>query len=59
VLVETQWQAVEVFRRASENLWTYHYFGPCDQVELASLGDSFPIADLYENVELPEDPQDE
>jgi Uma2 family endonuclease len=59
VLVETQWQAVEIFRRASENLWTYHFFGPGEQVELASLGVSFPIAALYENVELPEDVSDD
>jgi Uma2 family endonuclease len=58
VLVETQWQAIEVFRHATENLWTYHFFGAGDQVELASLGVSFPVATLYENVELPEDTPD-
>jgi len=59
VLVDTQWQAVEIFRRATENLWTYHFFGPGELVELASLGVSFPIAALYENVELPEDISDD
>jgi Uma2 family endonuclease len=59
VLVDTQWQAVEIFRRATENLWTYHFFGPGEQVELASLGVGFPIAALYENVVLPEDTQDD
>ncbi len=59
VLVETQWQAVEIFRRATENLWTYHFFGAGDVVELASLGVSFPITALYENVTLPEDLSDE
>ena len=59
VLVDTQWQAVEVFRRATENLWTYHFFGSGDQVELASLGVSFPVAALYENAILPEDTSDD
>lgn len=59
VLVDTQWQAVEVYRRASENLWTFHPFGPGEQVELASLGVSFPIAALYENIAMPEDPLDD
>ena len=55
VLIDTQWQAVEVYRRQSDTLWTFHPFGPGDQVELASLSLSFPIAVLYENVTLPED----
>ena len=58
VLVDTQQQAVEVYRRQADTLWTLHPFGPGDQVELASLSLSFPIAALYENVELPEDTSD-
>jgi Uma2 family endonuclease len=58
VLVDTQQQAVEVYRRQADTLWTLHPFGPGDQVELASLSLSFPIAALYENVELPEDTPD-
>ena len=55
VLVDTQRQAVEVYRRASENLWTLHPFGPGDQVELASLSVSFLVAAVYEDVAVPED----
>src|SRR5205807_4906161 len=58
VLVDTQRQAVDVYRRATNTLWTLHIFGPHDQVELASLKISFPIAALYENVTLPEDTSD-
>lgn len=59
VLVDTQRQAVEVYRRKTDTLWTLHPFGPGDQVELASLSLSFPIAALYENVTLPEDTPDD
>lgn len=59
VLVDTQQQAVEVYRRKTDTLWTLHPFGPGDQVELASLSLSFPIAALYENVTLPEDTPDD
>ena len=58
VLIDTQRQAVEVYRRQSDTLWTLHPFGPGDQVDLASLSLSFPISSLYENVELPEDMSD-
>ena len=57
VLVDTQQQAIDVYRRASENLWTLHLFGPNDRVELASLNLSFPIAAVYENIVFPDDTQ--
>ncbi|MGH2495166.1 MAG: Uma2 family endonuclease [Ktedonobacteraceae bacterium] len=52
VLVDAQRQSVEVFRRATENLWTLHPFGPDDTIELTSIGVSFPITAIYENVVL-------
>ena len=58
VLVDTQRQAGEVYRRQADTLWTLHPFGPGDQVELASLSLSFPIDALYENVVLPGDTAD-
>jgi Uma2 family endonuclease len=58
VLVDTQRQAVEVYRRQADTLWTLHPFGLGDQVELASLSLSFPIEALYEDVTLPEDMPD-
>ena len=59
VLVDTQRQAVEVYRRRAETLWTLHFFGPGDQIELASLNVRFPIAVLYENITLLEDTSDD
>jgi hypothetical protein len=38
-----------------EDYLTLHPFGPNDQVELASLSLSFPIAALYEDIGLEED----
>jgi Uma2 family endonuclease len=58
VLVDTQRQVVDVYRRASANLWTLHLFGPDDRVELASINVNFPIAALYEGVTLSEDTED-
>ena len=55
VLIDTQRQAVEVYRRQTDTLWTLHPFGPGDQVELASLSLNFPIAGLYENIGLQDD----
>ncbi len=59
VLVETDEQAVEVYRRASENLWNLHFFEAEDYVELASLRVSFPVTALYENVEFSEGAPDD
>ncbi len=55
VLVSTQEQAVDVYRRATDNLWTLHPFGPDDEVELKSINVRFPIASVYENVTFPGD----
>ena len=53
VLISTQEQVVDVYRRASDNLWTLHPFGPGDEVELKSVNISIPLEALYENVTLP------
>jgi len=50
VLVDTQLQAVDVYRRATDTLWTLHLFEAGDQVELTSLGISFSMSDIYEYV---------
>lgn len=55
VLIDTQKQAIDIYRRAKATLWTLHLHGSSDQVELVSLSVSFPIASVYENVTLPED----
>lgn len=58
VLVDTQRQALEVYRRESDSLWTLHPYGPGDEVDLASLGIHFPIAAAYRGVVFPEDPSE-
>ena len=55
VLVSAQEQAVDVYRRATDNLWTLHPFGQDDEVELKSINVRFPIASVYENVIFPGD----
>ena len=56
VLVDTQRQWIEVFRRETSHLWTYRAFGNEDTLELLSLGIEFPVAHVYRNViVLPED----
>ena len=55
VLVDSQRQAVEVYRRETDNLWVLHAFGPGDEVNLASLGVRFPAAAVYADVKLPDE----
>lgn len=52
VLVSADEQAVDVYRRATEKLWTLHLFGPGDDVELKSIDVSIPIAAIYEDVKF-------
>jgi Uma2 family endonuclease len=50
VLVSAGEQAVDVYRRVNEKLWTIHLFERGDDVELKSIGVTVPIAAIYENV---------
>ncbi len=52
MLVDSQQQSVEVYRRARENLWTLYAFDQGERVYLASLDISFLVDDLYEGVSL-------
>jgi Uma2 family endonuclease len=55
VLISTQEQAVDVYRRATNNLWTLHPFGPGERVELKSIDVNIPIDAFYENVTFPKE----
>lgn len=55
VLISTQEQAIDVYRRATDNLWTLHPFGPGEAVILKSIEVSIPIDAFYENVTFPKD----
>lgn len=57
VMVNTEYQAVEVCRRARNDLWSFHVFRSAEDVELASLGVRFPITAVYEDVTFP--PEDD
>lgn len=59
VLVDAEQHFVEVYRRAHNRHWVIISFGPGEQVELASLGVSFPIEAIYEDVIFPQNRADE
>ena len=50
MLVDTQRQAVEVYRRETDNFWTFHAFEPGEQVKLTCLNVNFPVAAIYEDI---------
>ncbi len=58
VLVSARRPLVEIFRRETTNLWTLHVYEHDDEVTLTSLNMHFPAAALYENVLLPESPEE-
>jgi len=55
VLVDTQRRAVDIYRRAKQDLWTLHFFREGDNVELPSLSLTIPLATLYQQVVLASD----
>jgi len=54
-LVDTQRRAVDIYRRAKQDLWTLHFFREEDNVELTSLSLSIPLAAVYHKVVLASD----
>ena len=61
VLIASQYQAVEVYRRTSPK-WTFDAYGPGDEVELMSIVVRLPLAALYRNAGVPasvDDPEGE
>ena len=55
MLVDTQQQAIDLYRRQTENLWTFHPLRSGDEVELKSINVHFPLASVYENITFPGD----
>jgi Uma2 family endonuclease len=53
VLVSSSFPLVEVFRREKNDLWVLTTFRLKDIVQLISLGISFPVRDIYENIVFP------
>lgn len=55
VLINTVQQVVELCRREKGDLWSFHLYGPNDELELASLDISLPVTAIYEDVEFASD----
>jgi Uma2 family endonuclease len=49
VMVSQQNQRIEVYRRSPEGLWILHEAGPGENIELASLGCSLSVDEIYKN----------
>ena len=49
VLVDTRSMRIEIYRKEQKK-WIYDAFEADDEVELATLGVRFPVADAYEDV---------
>ncbi|MGH2638417.1 MAG: Uma2 family endonuclease [Rhabdochlamydiaceae bacterium] len=47
LLVDAEFPKVQLYRRESNNRWTIYILNMNDEVELASLGVRFPVANLY------------
>jgi Uma2 family endonuclease len=50
VLMDTQQKSIEVYQREQHPFWKLSPFGPGDAVVLTSLGISFPLASVYEDI---------
>ena len=48
VLIDTEYQAIEVFRRTS-HLWTYQAYAANDEIELTSISIRIPFTAFYRN----------
>ena len=58
VLIEQERMSVECFRRDAQDRWVLQAYGPGDRVELSSVGFSTALETLYEDVVLPENPDE-
>jgi Uma2 family endonuclease len=54
-LVDSFRHSIEVCRRETEKLWMLHTYELGDEIELRSLGISFSVADVYEDIVFPSD----
>jgi Uma2 family endonuclease len=52
-LVESQVQAVEVYRRMPNSFWGFAHFEAGDRIEFVSLGITLPLEAVYEDVIFP------
>jgi Uma2 family endonuclease len=53
VLIRTDQQVVEVYRRTPDGWGTFQVYGPDDEVPLTSVGVHLPVAALYQRTDVP------
>jgi hypothetical protein len=53
VLVSTEQQSVEVYRRLPDGWGLFHIYGLDDEVGLTSIDARFPVAALYRRTDVP------
>ena len=53
MIISTAYQEVEIFRRQGET-WTNRWYGPGQEITLATVGLSLSLTDLYDLTEVPE-----
>lgn len=53
VLIASKYQAVEVYRRTTPQLWTLQEYGPGDEIELLSLAINVSVDALYRDAGVP------
>jgi Uma2 family endonuclease len=53
MIISTAYQEVEIFRRQGD-IWTNRWFGPGQEIELATVSLWISFADLYDLTEVPE-----
>jgi Uma2 family endonuclease len=53
VLVGTEYQRVEVYRRTDQGWGLFHIYGPGDEVELPSIDARFSVTSLYGRTDVP------
>lgn len=59
VLVDTNYQRVEVYRRTPQGWGLYSIYGPDDALELSSVEARISLATIYKRSGVPRRPQDE
>jgi len=59
VLVGTEYQRVEVYRRTEQGWGLYHIYGPRDEVEPTSVSVRLPVALLYQRTDVPVAPPEQ
>ena len=56
LLVDTQAPKIQLYRRTAGNLWTVQIFRLHEEIELKSIGVTFPVASVYANTRLVKQP---